>query len=155
MYNLDDNFAKLLLGAKLTGNAADWFHSIPEHLLLSMDELLGKMRLMFDKREKRLSLRKEFENRVWIPGETFSEYFHKKLILANKVPIDEEEIVDYLIEGIPVKAIKHQAMMQQFVNKESMLKAMQEISLYPEKINQKNVVIFEGRSQNDRSIKEI
>ena len=142
MYNLDDNFAKLLLGAKLTGNAADWFHSIPGHLLLSMDELLNKMRLMFDKREKRLSLRKEFENRVWLSSETFSEYFHKKLILANKVPIDEEEIVDYLIEGIPVKVIKHQAMMQQFVNKEAMLKAMQEISLYPEKVIDKNMKSF-------------
>lgn len=47
-----------------------------------------------------------------------------------------------MIDRIPVKAIKHQAMMQQFVNKESMLKAMQEISLYPEKINQKNVKSF-------------
>lgn len=55
-----------------------------------------------------------------------------KIILANKVPIDEEEIVDYMIEGISVKTIKHQAMMQQFLNKEAMLKAMEEITLYPE-----------------------
>lgn len=139
MYNLDDNFTKLLLGAKLTGDAADWFHSVSAHLLLTVDELLNKMRTMFDRREKRLSLRKEFENRMWLQGETFCEYFHKKLILANKVPIDEEEIVDYIIEGIPVKTIKYQAMMQHFPNKEAMLKAMEEISLYPDQRIQRNM----------------
>lgn len=63
--------------------------------------------MMFDRKGKQLLLRKEFKNRMWLPGETFSEYFRKKLILANKVSIDEKEIVDYMIGGIPLKAVKH------------------------------------------------
>jgi len=72
------------------------------------------MNVMYGRRENRL---------------TFAEYCHKKIILANKVPIDEEEIVDYVIDGIPVKSIRQQAMMQQFADKETMLKAMENISL--------------------------
>lgn len=34
MYNLNDNITKLLLAAKLTDDAADWFHFSPGHLLL-------------------------------------------------------------------------------------------------------------------------
>jgi len=66
---------------------------------------------------------------MWQQGETFAEYFHKKLILANKVSIEEDEIVDYLIDDIPVKSIKHQALMQQFRDKETMLRAMKNVSL--------------------------
>ena len=129
MYQLDDNMTKLLLGAKLTGDAAEWFHSMPAHLSMSVDELLVRMEAMYDQREKKLTLRKEFEARTWQSSETFADYFHKKIILANKVPISEDEIVDYLIEGIPVKSIKYHAMMQRFLNKESLLRAMENISL--------------------------
>lgn len=49
------------------------------------------------------------------------------------MPIDEEEMVDYLIEGIQsVKTIREQAMMQQFLNKEAMLKAMENVLLSSE-----------------------
>lgn len=42
--------------------------------------------------------------------------------------MEEDEIVDYIIDGIQDKAVKHQATMQQFPNKEAMLRAMQNIS---------------------------
>lgn len=129
MYQLDDNMTKLLLGAKLTGDAAEWFHSVPAHLSMTVDGLLGRMEAMYDQREKKLTLRKEFEARMWHPNETFADYFHKKIILANKIPISEDEIVDYLIEGIPAKSIKYHAMMQRFSNKETLLRAMENISL--------------------------
>lgn len=129
MYRLDDNMTKLLLGAKLTGEAAEWFHSVPAHLSLPIDELLRRMEAMYDRREKKMALRREFENRVWQHSETFAEYFHKKIILANKIPIEEDELVDYVIEGIPVKSIRYQAMMQRFPDKETMLRAMENISL--------------------------
>lgn len=132
MYQLDDNMTKLLLGAKLTGDAAEWFHSVPAHLSMTVGELLERMEAMYDQREKKLTLRKEFEARMWQPNETFADYFHKKIILANKVPISEDEIVDYLIEGIPAKSIKYHAMMQRFSNKETLLRAMENISLNPD-----------------------
>lgn len=66
---------------------------------------------------------------MWQSSETFADYFHKKIILANKVPISEDEIVDYIIEGIPFKSIKYHAMMQRFPNKETLSRAMENISL--------------------------
>lgn len=129
MYQLDDEMTKLLLGAKLTSNAEEWFHSVPTHISLTVDELLRRMEGMYGRRENRLTLRKEFESRVWQHGETFAEYCHKKIILANKVQIEENEIVDYVIDGIPNKSVRNQAMMQQFPDKETMMKAMENISL--------------------------
>lgn len=114
------------------GDAAAWFHSVPAHLSLAFEELLTRMEVMFDRRDKKILLRKEFENRVWQPSETFTEYFHKKIILATKVPVDEDELVDYVIESIPARSIKHQAMMQRFPDKEALLRAMENISLGPD-----------------------
>jgi len=114
---------------------------VPGHFLLSINELLNKMRTMFDKRENRLSLRREFENKTWQLD--FSEYFHKKLILPNKVPIDEEKIIDYLIEKISVKAVTQQVMMQQFSSKEDMLKAMENVSLHQDQ----KIVLYKNKKQ--------
>lgn len=121
----------MLLATKLTGDTADWFHSVPSHLLLTLDELLKRMHAMFGMREKKLTLRKEFESRMWQHGETFTDYCHK-IILANKVPIDEDELVDYMIDGIPVRSIRQQAMMQRFSDKESLNKAMENMTLESE-----------------------
>lgn len=128
IYQLNDNSAKLLLGSRLTGSAAEWFQSVPEHLSISVDQLLGRMKAMFDRRNKKLTLRREFEKRMWHPNET-SEYFRQKVVLVSKVPIDEEEVVDYLLEGIPNVAIKNQATMQQFENKKALLKVLENVSL--------------------------
>jgi len=107
--------------------------SVPAHLSMTVDELLTRMEAMFHRRESKLTLRKEFENRVWQHDETFVEYFHQKIILANKIPIEEAEIVDYVIDGIPVKSIKSQAMMQRFPDKETMLRAMENVTLGSDK----------------------
>jgi len=40
MYQLDEGMTKLLLGAKLTGEAEEWFHSVSTHLSMTVDELL-------------------------------------------------------------------------------------------------------------------
>ncbi|KAL0117618.1 hypothetical protein PUN28_008773 [Cardiocondyla obscurior] len=128
-YQLDDGMTKLLIGAKLEGDAIEWFHSVPEHLSITLQDLLGRMEIMYDQREKKLTLRREFEKKKWNYGETFAEYYHKKVILANKVPISEEEMVDYIIEGIPDDSIRRQAMMLRFVDKEAMLHGMENISL--------------------------
>lgn len=111
MYQLNDSMTKLLMGSKLADDAVEWFHSIPEHLTMIVVELLRLMEILYNIKESKLTLRKEFEHRMWLPRETFAEYFHNKIILANKVPISEEEIVDYIIEDIPAKSVKHQAMM--------------------------------------------
>lgn len=53
---------------------------------------------MFNQLTSRLEKKRLFENRVWQKGEAFDSYCHDKVILENKVPIDEEEIV--IIDGI-------------------------------------------------------
>lgn len=64
IYQLDDNMTKLLLGAKLAGDAEEWFHSVPEHLSLTLEELLRRLEAMYGLRERKLTLRKEFEDSV-------------------------------------------------------------------------------------------
>lgn len=89
-YSLDDNALKILIPSKLTGRALDWFNSKPEHLSPSVDELKWEMRIIFNQRPNRLSLRREFEKRKWLASEPFSDYYRDKVILANRVPIPEE-----------------------------------------------------------------
>lgn len=69
---------------------------------MSVEQLLSEMRRMFRHRVSKLDLRREFEERIWKRGESLSEYLHDKVILANKVPVEEEEVMDYLIEGCHV-----------------------------------------------------
>lgn len=78
------------------------------------EELLSKLREMYDSRPNKLELRKKFEARTWKATESFSDYHHDKLIKANEVPIPEDEIVDYLIEGIPDHQLRNQARIQNF-----------------------------------------
>lgn len=69
MYDLDENAAKVLVGSKLRGKAADWYYSLVDHLSMSVDRLLERMNAMFDQPMSRLERRRLFENRVWIKGE--------------------------------------------------------------------------------------
>ena len=60
---------------------------------------------MFFRRIDKIKVRKQFENRICQKNENFSQYVHDKVILMNKVSIDEAEIIDYLIEGIPDESL--------------------------------------------------
>lgn len=101
MYELDENAAKVLVGSKLQGKAADWYFSLVDHLSMSVDRLLEQMDAMFNQPMSRLERKRLFENRVWEKGEAFDNYCHDKVILGNKVPIVQEEIIEYIIDGIP------------------------------------------------------
>ncbi|EZA53586.1 hypothetical protein X777_06942 [Ooceraea biroi] len=56
-------------------------------------------------------------------------------MLAKKVPIDEEDMVDYLIDGIPSDYLQDLARMKEFSTKEDMLRAFEKVSL---KLNARN-----------------
>ena len=43
-----------------------------------------------------------------------SVYYREKIILANKVPINEEEILEYIIKGIFNVHLRNQVKLQQF-----------------------------------------
>lgn len=108
-YNLDDNSTKVLISSRLKDKALNWFHSKPDHLELSVDELLDRMKEMFDLRPTKLTMRRNFERRMWQSKESFSDYFHDKVVLANRVPIDEEELLEYIIDGILDTRLRDQA----------------------------------------------
>lgn len=128
-YNLDENTTRILIASKLRDRAQRWFHSKPDFIEMDVESLLREMRTMFDVSVDRVTRRRRFESRVWKAAESFNDYAHEKIILANKVPIDNAEIVEHIIEGIPVTSIRNQAHMQRFDTIEELLKGFEKISM--------------------------
>lgn len=61
--------------------------------------------------------------------ESFSSYLHDKIILANHISIDESEIIEYVVEGIPNQVLRDQARVQRLNSRESLLEAFERVSL--------------------------
>lgn len=74
-------------------------------------------------------MRKKFESRSWKKEETFHEYVHDKIIFGNRIPINDEEISDYIIDGIPDNILRDQAHIQRFNNIQALLEAFDKIIL--------------------------
>lgn len=108
-YRVDDGVLSVLIASKLKEKALRWFHSKPEHIRLSTPDLMSEMKRIFDHRPSKLILKKEFERRTWRAGEIFNEYCHDKVILANRVPIEPTEVVNYIIDGVPNPRLQDQA----------------------------------------------
>ena len=77
-YRLEDDHVKVLIGIRLKKKALEWFHSRPEYLSLPLEEIIGKLRAMFQHRESRVVLRRKFENRVWKKMKVSTNMFTKK-----------------------------------------------------------------------------
>jgi len=131
-YNLDDNNTRILISMKLKKKALQWFHSKPEHLEVSVNELLDHMKRMFDHRPTKIDLRQRFEKRSWRNDESFSDYYYDKVILAGRTSVEEDELIDFVIDGIPEGHLRNQARMQCFGRKEDLLKAFAQITLRSE-----------------------
>lgn len=54
---------------------------------------------------------------------------HKKIILGNRVPIEDDEIMDYVVDEIPDGVLRDQAHFQCFKTVGSILEAFEKISL--------------------------
>jgi len=128
-YKLQEDTCRILIGLRLKGKALAWFHSRPENIAMPVEELLADLRGMFFRKPNRVAARKEFEARVWKKNEKFSEYLHEKIILANQVPVSEDELVDYLIDGIPDSVLRDQARIQRFADKSDLLEAFEKVTL--------------------------
>ncbi|KMQ89234.1 hypothetical protein RF55_11159 [Lasius niger] len=100
-----------------------------EHVEMPLVELLANLRSMFAHRSNKVAKRKLFENRIWKRGEAFGDYLHDKIIMANQVPVDDSEIVDYVIEGIPDPSLKDQARIQRFESTAELLRAFEKVTL--------------------------
>ncbi|XP_076289805.1 uncharacterized protein LOC143213638 [Lasioglossum baleicum] len=129
-YKLNDNETKVLIGMRVRGKARDWVHSRSEYIELLADDLLSKLEQMFYHRPSNLVLRDRLRERVWKKNESFEDYFHDKIIKANRIPIDDEvELVDHIIEGIPDRSLRSQAKMHCFKTPEALLVAFEQLML--------------------------
>lgn len=144
-YALDDAAARIVISTKLKGRAFEWFHSKPDHLTFSIENLLKAMKEMFDLRQSKLSLRKKFEERTWQTNESFTSYYHNKIILANRVPIEDDEVVDYVIDGIPDRNLQDQARIMQFESQLDLLIAFKRLTLHLKKTTDQGKYQKEGK----------
>jgi len=48
IYQLDDGTAHIIIGMRMKQKALQWFHSKPEHLEITVEELLEKMKVIFE-----------------------------------------------------------------------------------------------------------
>ena len=87
------------------------------------------MKKMFDHRPKRLERCRTFEDRMWLKNEPFTQYYQNDIAIGNQVPFDEDEILDYLIDGIPDVNLRNQARMRGFGSASELLKSFSKISL--------------------------
>jgi len=128
-YELDDAMTKILIGMRLKGKALEWFHSAPQYIQLPTDSLLASLRGMFFHRTNKITLRRRFEERSWKRTETFYEYVHEKTIMGNRIAIEEDELLGYVIDGIPDSNLRNLARTHAFKAKEELLLAFEGISL--------------------------
>jgi len=99
------------------------------------------MGAMFNHRPNKLARKRDFERRIWKRGEAFSAYMHDKIILANRVPIEEDDIIDYIINGIMDPNLQDQARIQGFTTTASLLKAFEKITPQSKKQQDSDAVI--------------
>ena len=152
MYRFPDEQTRVLLGMRLKGKALEWFHSKPEHVSMPIPLLLNELREMFSYRPNVLTLRKKFEERTWKRGETFREYVHDKVIMANRVPIDDREMVPYLLQGIPDPQLRDQARLLKIRTKADLLEAFEDVMLRgPIHTKAPNTVRDYGRNHQHQS----
>ncbi|XP_036141854.1 uncharacterized protein LOC105829629 [Monomorium pharaonis] len=58
---------------------------------------------------------------------TFHDYYHEKIIKANQIPIPEDEILDYIIDGISdshLKLASDHARLKNFTSAAEMMRAL-------------------------------
>ncbi|KAH8376519.1 hypothetical protein KR200_007310, partial [Drosophila serrata] len=109
LHRLTDMQRRILLISKLKGDSLQWLHAEAGRLAKPMDELIEELKLAFGSIESKAALRRKFEARVWSPDEQFAMYFEEKCRLARDVAMEEDELVDGLVEGIPLPSLRMQA----------------------------------------------
>ncbi|XP_037825491.1 uncharacterized protein LOC119614633 [Lucilia sericata] len=129
LYSVDISTVKALLMSKVKGKAQCWLHAKSNYLHEDLNKLLDELTELFGDKENKLSIRRKFEYRKWQYNEDFITYFNDKVVLAERLRIPEDELIDYVIEGIPDNSLKIHANLQCFQSKSQLLMAFSKISL--------------------------
>lgn len=128
-YKLNDNMLRALFAVKLIGRARVWLHSRRNTAEEHVDELLQQFCMTFGAKQSKLEVRRTFEQRKWRYEENFADYFNEKMMLAGKLQLDDEELMEYLIDGITSVQIRTQIAMQQHTSTGDLFKALVNIKL--------------------------
>ncbi|KYN30157.1 hypothetical protein ALC57_00383 [Trachymyrmex cornetzi] len=96
---------------------------------MPFDMLLNELRSMFQHRQTKVIMRKRFEERSWKKDETFHKYCREKVIMGNRVTVDDDEMLEYVIDGIPDEALRNQARVQGFETVDTLLKAFEKVTI--------------------------
>ncbi|XP_076286565.1 uncharacterized protein LOC143212094 [Lasioglossum baleicum] len=150
-YALPDGTVKALVCNKLAGKVLKWYHTQSDYVEMSCENLLLEIKKMFGRRATPLSLRKDFEARKWAPGEIFADYVHDKITMANRVPVADNELIDYVIDGIPNESYWTQARIQCFQSIDALLTAFEKVILPRETTRREGV----HREENWTMVKKI
>ncbi|XP_036347525.1 uncharacterized protein LOC118756897 [Rhagoletis pomonella] len=129
LYVLDENLQRVLLMNKLKGKSRQWLQSKPNLVTEHVAELLKQLAEFFEVKENKMILRRKFEMRKWIHSESFLDYFKEKTAMAKKISIEEDELVNCIIEGIPDEQLRTQAHMQCYLSTASLVQAFSKIQL--------------------------
>ncbi|XP_046865241.1 uncharacterized protein LOC124459709 isoform X3 [Drosophila willistoni] len=129
VYNIGNTHLRMLFICKMKSKAHSWLHSEVTRIREPVAVLCEQLMAAFGEKMSKSQMRRHFEQRNWKFGEKFAVYLDDKLMLANNINIDEEELLDKVIEGIPDKGLRTQARIQCFANPKQMLAAFAEIHL--------------------------
>lgn len=153
-YDLTDEVMVLIVVQKLKDAALNWYHSKPVYATLKYAELKYNLVTMFSCREDKISLMRKFDSRKWRRNETFASYYHEKIILGNRLGMEEPELISYLIDGFDNPTLQSQARIRGFNNLSTLLEVMNSLSMQERGIRNQNTSYtprFSGRGGLQRN----
>ncbi|XP_073846285.1 uncharacterized protein [Musca autumnalis] len=128
-YKLSDEMLRALFAKKLVGRPLTWLHTRRNTFKETVGKMFEQFCLMFGSNESKLELRKKFERRVWKTDENVADYCNEKVKLASKLKLEEDELLEYVVEGIPNIQLRRQTIMQQYKSVTDLCKALASITL--------------------------
>lgn len=99
---------------------------------MSVEEILRQLRLLYD--YTKIELRRDFEARTWKTSQSFLDYHHDKVLKAHRVPVPEDEILDYIIVGISDRQLRNQARAQKFASIADLVESFKEVDIHPDAV---------------------
>jgi hypothetical protein len=106
-YEVPDNIIKLIAVGKLRGDAKGWYQSKVQYITMAWNDFKTGMKQMFKKRLNKVEVMREFEARKWTRGEDFTKYYADNVRLGNKARLGEDDILQYLIDGIENRMLQN------------------------------------------------
>ncbi|XP_043063827.1 uncharacterized protein LOC122319990 [Drosophila ficusphila] len=129
IYGVSGQYIKMLMISKIKGKAKLWLHANPGRILLPMEDLIDDLIGMFGEKASKLETRRKFEERKWSAGESFGSYVDDKVMLAQGINVDAEELLSVVIEGIPNIGLRIQAQIQCFDDVKQLKRAFADVGL--------------------------